>query len=55
VSSTCITVTIITEKVMAHLRPEPIGASLTAVILDQPGGPSRLEYTTPHLSQGAHP
>jgi hypothetical protein len=30
VSSTCITVTIITEKVMAHLREEATGASLTA-------------------------
>jgi hypothetical protein len=29
VSSTCITVTIITEKVMAHLRPDPMGASAT--------------------------
>ena len=30
VSSTCITVTSITEKVMAHLCLEPKGASLTA-------------------------
>jgi hypothetical protein len=30
VSSTCITVTIMTENVMAHFRPEPTGASLTA-------------------------
>jgi len=30
VSRTCITVTIITEKVMAHLRPDPMGASATA-------------------------
>src|SRR5919109_28456 len=31
VSSTCMTVTIITEKVMAHLRAEPIGASATSL------------------------
>src|SRR2546421_85697 len=30
VSSTCITVTIITEKVMAHFRAAPRGASLTS-------------------------
>ena len=30
VSSTCITVTIITEKVMAHFRADPTGASVTA-------------------------
>src|SRR6185436_450297 len=58
VSRTCITVTIITEKVMAHLRPVPIGASGTAMahvsvrlaawlrILDQTIGPIALEYTT---------
>jgi hypothetical protein len=28
-SSTCITVTSITENVMAHLRADPIGASFT--------------------------
>jgi hypothetical protein len=31
VSSTCITVTIITENVMAHFRAEPMGASVTRV------------------------
>src|SRR5438046_4331788 len=42
VSSTCITVTIITENVMAHLRPEPrgaVGASATIVCR----GPLHLE------------
>jgi len=29
VSSTCITVTSITEKVIAHFRADPTGASLT--------------------------
>src|SRR5213083_3395073 len=42
VSSTCITVTIITENVMAHLRAEPrgaVGASATIVCR----GPLHLE------------
>jgi hypothetical protein len=30
VSSTCITVTSMTDSVMAHLRADPTGASLTA-------------------------
>jgi hypothetical protein len=41
VSSTCMTVTSITEKVMAHLCAEPRGASLTAFRRDPgPGCPA---------------
>ena len=39
VSSTCITVTIITEKVIAHLRPVPIGA---AAVVGGAGGIVRI-------------
>ena len=39
VSSTCITVTIITENVMAHLRAEPRGASLIRRRIAPPSRP----------------